>query len=103
MNGVGDGLRKTVAIDRQRRTGGDAMRIGRSQDQRTETPHFFFEQTYGVIELVTTKRVRADELRQAIGLVNGGRTNRPHLVQHDLNTKRSSLPGRFAPSETSAD
>ena len=80
---VGDGLREPLAIDGQRGAGRHAARFGRAHDERAETPHLFLQQADGVIELVAAERIAADELGEAIGLVDGGGTDRPHLVERD--------------------
>ena len=55
-----------------------------------------FEQADGVIELVAAEGVAADELGEAVGLVDGGRPHRPHLVQRDRHAARGGLPGGLA-------
>ena len=69
-DGLGDRLRKAVAIDGQRGAGRHAGALGRAHDQRAEPPHLFFEQPDGVIELVAAKGVAADQFRQPVGLVD---------------------------------
>ena len=76
-DGLGDGLRKAVAVDGQRRAGRHAARLGRAHDQRAEPPHLFLEQADGVIELVAAKGVAADQFGEPVGLVDRvGRTGR---------------------------
>ena len=87
LDRVGDRLRESFAIDGQRGAGGHAMRIGRPHHQRAKPPHLFFQQADGVIELVAAQRVGADQLGEPIGLVDGGRAHRPHLVQDDAHAE----------------
>ena len=69
----GDALRKHHAIDGERRAGRHPRRIGGAHDERPEPTHLFFEQADGVIELVAAERIAADQFREAVGLVHGGR------------------------------
>ena len=94
---------EAVAIDRQRRAGRHAAPVGRAQHQRAEAPHFFFQQSDGVIELVATERVGADQFGETVGFVDRGRPDRPHFVQHHRHAGRSSLPGGFGAGQTAAD
>ena len=71
--------------------------------ERAEPPHLLLQQADGVIELVAAKRVGADQLGETIGLVHGGRTHRPHLVQHDAHAERGRLPGGLGAREPAAD
>ena len=94
---------RMIAIDGKRCSRGHPVGVRRTHDQRAETTHLFFQQADGVIEFVAAQRVGADELSEAIGLVNGGRSHRPHLVQHDADAQRRGLPRRFAPGQAAAD
>src|SRR5688572_3231137 len=42
------------------------------------------------------ERVRADQFRQAIGLVGGGPANRTHLMEYNAPAALGELPGGFA-------
>ena len=99
----GDRCRETLAIDRERRARRNAARLGRPHDERTEPPHFLFEQTDGVIELVAAEGIAADELGEPIGLVDGRRPHRPHFVQRDRHAARGRLPGSFGTGEPATD
>ena len=79
------------------------MRIGGTHDDRPESAHLFLEKAYRVVQLVAAKGIGADQLRQAIRLVHGRRTYRPHLVQDDADTERGRLPGGFRTREAAAD
>src|SRR6059058_330814 len=59
-----------LAVDRQRRTCGDAMPVCCSNDQRAKGTHFLVEQANGiVIGIIGSETVGADHLRKAIRLV----------------------------------
>src|SRR5262245_64691250 len=73
VNGLGDSLRETLTIDREGRTRGNTIRVGRLHDQRAKTPHLFLEQADGVVQFVAAERVRTDQLAEPIGLVHRGR------------------------------
>ena len=53
--GAGDRLREPIAIDGERGAGRHTALVRRPHDERAEPPHFFFQETDGVIELVTAK------------------------------------------------
>ena len=103
LDRVGDGTGEQFPVDGERRAGRNAVRIGGAHDERAEPPHFFFEQAYRVIELVATQRIRADELRELIGLVHRSRAHRAHLVQRRAHAEGRSLPRGLATCETPAD
>ena len=46
---LGDGGRKTVAVDRQRAAGGHLVGIGRAHDQRTQPAHLGVQQADGIV------------------------------------------------------
>ncbi len=100
---VGNLLRKPLAVNRQCRARGDAMRVGGAHHQRTEPPHLFLQQPDGVIQLVAAKRVGTDQFGEAVGLVDGGGSRGPHLVHDDAYAERGRLPGRFASGQAAAD
>ena len=72
-------------------------------DDRAQAAHLVLEDADRVIELVAAKGIAADQFREAIRLVNRGRTYRAHLVEHDWHAKRSRLPGGLAAGQTAAD
>ena len=95
---------KSVAVDRQRAAGRHLIGIGRPHHQRAEPAHFRVQQADRVVVLVVgAERVRADELGVAVGLVRGGRPQRPHLVQHDRHAGLRELPGSLGAGEAAAD
>src|SRR5439155_5943111 len=98
-----DGLRESLAIDRERGAGGHATRFRRAHHERTKAPHFLFQQTDGIIELVAAKRIAADELRQPIRLVHRGRTRRPHLIERHGYAARRRLPCGLRTGEPASD
>ncbi len=91
------------AVDRERGAGRHARDVRRAHHQRAEPPHLLFEETDGVIEFVAAEGIAADQFRQAVRLVDGGRTDRPHLVKSDRNTVRRGLPRSFAAREAASD
>ena len=76
LDGVGDRLREPLAIDGQRGAAGTRCASAARMHQRAEPPHLLLEQADGVIELVAAEGVGADQLREPIGLVHGGRRAR---------------------------
>jgi hypothetical protein len=72
-----------LTIDRQRRAGGHPARLGGAHDERSQPPHFFLQQSDGVIELVTAEGIAAHQFGQPIGLVHAGLTPGAHLVEDD--------------------
>ena len=99
-----DGGGKAVAVDRERAAGRHLVGVGRAHDQRAEPAHLGVQQADGVVvRVVGAERVRADELGEAVGLVRGGRAQRPHLVQHDRHAGLRELPGGLRAGEAAAD
>ena len=85
VNRLRHASREQLAIDRERSAGGHARDLGGMHDERVEPPHLFLEQADGVVQLVSAEGIAADELREAIGLVDFGRPDRPHFVDGDGN------------------
>ena len=79
-------------VDGERRAGRHARGIRRAHDQRAEPPHFLLEQSDSVVDLVTAKRVAADELGQLVGLMHGRLPHRPHLVDGHIDTDSTARP-----------
>ena len=101
---LGDRAREAVAVDRQGAAGGQAMGIGRRQDQRAGAAHLLMQQADGVVlGIVGAQRVGADQLGAVLGLVRLGRAQRAHLVQHDGNAGLGQVPGGLAAGEAGAD
>ena len=99
MHGAG----KVLAIDRQRRPAGYARGVGRLENERAEDAHFGLEQAVRVRRLRALECVRADELREPIGLVRRRRSRRPHLMHDDIVAALRELPRRLAAGESSTD
>ena len=79
------------------------MRVGGPHHNRAQAPHLFLQQSDGVIELVDAKLVGADQLGEPVGLVNCGRSHRPHLVEGDTHAARGGLPRCFRAGKPSAN
>ena len=95
---------KSVAIDRQRAAGRHLVGIGRAHHQRAEPAHFLMQQADRVVLLVVgAERIRADQFGIAVGLVRGGRAQRPHLMQRDRHAGLRELPGSLGAGEAAAD
>ena len=100
----GDGLRKAVAVDGERAAGRHLVGVGRAHHQRAEPPHLLVQQADRVVlAVIGAERVRADELGEAVGLVDRGRAPGPHLVQHDGHAAGGDLPSGLAPGKAAAD
>ena len=102
-NRRGHPLGKLLAVNRQCRASRHADLVGHSHDERAKPTHFFLQQADRVVELVATKRVAADQFSQAVGLVDGRRLHRPHLVQGDGHAHRGGLPRGLAARQAAAD
>ena len=100
---AGDRVGEPLAVDGERGAGGYAARFCGLDDERPKPPHFFFEETHGVIELVAAERVAAHQLGEPIGFVDGRGTHRPHFVQRDRHALRGGLPRRLGTSQAAAD
>ena len=99
----GDLLGKAVAIDGQRPAGRQLMGVGRRQDQGAAAAHLLMQQADGIVHgIVGAEGVRADELRQTIGLMGLGAAPGPHLMQHHGDPGPGQLPGRLAAGEPAA-
>ena len=75
-NRGGHAVRELLAVDGERRAGRHPDAVGDAHDERAQAAHLFLEQADGVVELVAPKRIAADELREMVGLVHGGRPRR---------------------------
>ena len=94
---------KALAVHGERGAGRHAAGLGGAHDERAEPPHLFLQEADRVIELVAAERVAADQLREAVGLVHGGRAHGPHFVQRDRHAPRGRLPGGFRTGQPAAD
>ncbi len=93
-----------VAVHRKRAAGRQPRPVAASHDERTATAHLLVQEADGVgLVVVRAEGVGADELRKPVGLVSVGLPRRPHLVQHDWNTRPRDLPGCLASRESTAD
>ena len=92
-DGRGHAFREAIPVDGERRTGRHAAGVGDTHDEGAEPPHFLLEEADRVVDLVAAKRVTADQLGEAVGLVHRRRPDGPHLVQHDGGAARGRLPG----------
>ena len=95
---------KTVAVDRERAARRHLMGVGRAHHQRAEPAHLLVQEADGIVlAIVGAERVGADEFRELVALVHGGRAHRPHLMQHHGDAARRDLPRRFRAGEAAAD
>ena len=74
-----------------------------SRIMRAEQAHLGLEQAVRVGGLGALEGVRADELREPIGLVRFGAADGPHLVHDDVVPALGELPGGLAAGESAAD
>ena len=105
LDGGGDRGGELLAVDRKRRSGGNAVDVGEAHDQRAQRAHFLMEQADGVVfGIVGTEAVRADHFRQAIAVVGGsGVAAGAHFAEADTKAGLGQLPRRLAPGEPAAD
>ena len=97
-------VRKGIAVDGQRRPGGDARGVGLSEDQRPEAPHFGVDQPDGVVVgVVAPEAVRTHEFGERVGVMGVGAVRPPHFVEHDRNPGAGALPRGFRPGEPATD
>ena len=97
-------IREPVAVHGKRAAGGNLLAVRRAHDQRAEPAHFGVQQADCVVFLVVgAERIRADQFSVAIGLVRGGRAQRPHFMQLDRDAGLRQLPGGFRAGEAAAD
>ena len=69
-DGGSDLRREPIPVHGERGSGGNPVLVGRSHDERAKRPHLLVEQADGVVlGVVRPEAVRADHLRQPIGLV----------------------------------
>ena len=96
---------ESLAVDRQRRAGGHAVRLGAGHDQRIQRAHFLVEQADRIVlGIVGAEAVRADHFGQPVGFVRRGHVAAPaHLAQANLEPGLGQLPRGFGPGEPAAD
>ena len=101
---LGDRLREPLAIDRQRRAGRHAVRIGRAHHERAEPPHLLLQQADGVIELVAAEAncEQTSSASRSVLWTAVGRTGRISCSD-DRHAARGRLPGGLAAGEPAAD
>jgi hypothetical protein len=80
-------LREKIAIDRERRPGRHARRVGGAHDDRSEPAHLLFQKADCVVQFVSTERIAADKLRKPVGLVDRRRLHRTHFVNAHRNAE----------------
>ena len=76
---------EALAINRQRRPGGDAVLVGAGHDQRAQAAHFLVEQPDGIIVgVIRAEAVRAHHFRKVVGFVRRSGVAAPtHLAEAD--------------------
>ena len=96
---------KALAVDRQRRPGGDPVRVRRGHDQRIQRAHFLVEQPDRIAgRVVGAEAVRADHFGEPVAVVRrGGVAAAAHFAQANAKTRFGKLPGRFRTGEPAAD
>ncbi len=95
---------KAIAIDGERAAGRQLVLVGRAHHQRVKPAHFGMQNPDGAcLGVVGAERVRANQFGKLSGLVHGGRTLRPHFMQHDRYAAPRKLPGRLGPREPAAN
>ena len=77
--------------------------LGTGQNVRTKATQLRLEEAGGAVGQVGAKRVAAYQLGEFAGRVGRGGVVGTHLVQGDIYTPLSGLPGRFTPGEATAD
>ena len=102
ISGCVGSTRVTISANRSRSTASAAPAgtrlLGRPHHQRAETPHLFFQQADGVVQLVAAEGIAADQFGEPIGLVNRRLPDRPHFVERNGNAPRGRLPGCLEPA-----
>src|SRR5690242_427751 len=96
---------KALAVDSQRRAGGNTVKLARSHDERSERAHLLVKQADRIVlRVVGAEAVRANHLCQAVGLVRRRTAAAPaHFAETDPETGLCELPRRFAASQSAAD
>jgi hypothetical protein len=93
-----------AAVDRERASGWQLMRIGGGHDERIEAPHFAVQNANRArMRIVGAKRIRADEFGKIVRMMCWRHARRPHLVQHDGDVLPRDLPGRLAAGKAAAN
>src|SRR3972149_10001451 len=81
-----------MTVNSKGRTCRDPCLVCNPDDQGTEHPEFFFQQSMGIKDLSRFKGVAADELCQVPGLVGLCHPPRTHLIEEPPDPPRCSLP-----------
>jgi hypothetical protein len=77
--------------------------LGRAHDERSKPPHLFLQQADCIIELVAAQRVAADEFRETIRLVHGGRPDSRISWSVTGTPCDAASPGGFGTGEPAAN
>ena len=96
LEGSGDSLRKSFAIDRKCRACRYLMSVCHAHDERIHSAHLSMKQPDGVcLRIIGSERVGADEFGEVSSLVRRCLTNGPHFVEDDMQAETGYLPGGF--------
>ena len=99
-----DGLRETVAVDRERASRRHLMRIGALKDDRAESAHLAMQDPDRIGRgVVGSEGVRANELGEVGSLVRSRGSGRPHFMQNHRNAGIRRLPRGFRAGKASAN
>ena len=98
VNRLRHASREQLAVDRERSAGGHASDLGGMHDERVEPPHLFFQQTDGIVQLVSAEGIAADQLGETIRLVDFSRPDRPHFVDGDGNAPAAACQAASHPA-----
>ena len=97
-----DGLRdrpcKLLTIHCQRRSRRNAGRIRHAQDERAQTPQFFFQEAGSGVERGRFQRVAAHQLRQPGRLMRRRLTYWPHLIKQDAQPRVAACQAASEPA-----
>src|SRR5690606_39058446 len=92
-----------VAVDGERRAGGNPRLLCGVQQDGTERAHVPLQQTMRVRRIFALERVRADQLGEAVGLVCRCTPDLPHLDQRDVVAPLGELPRGLAAGQSRTD
>jgi hypothetical protein len=103
--GFGAAARNLIAVDRERRSGGNFCGIGFAHDDRAEAAHLAVEQADGVaVAVIAAKAVRTHHFGERVALMRRGHVAAPaHFGQAHAVARFGKLPCRLRPREAAAD